>query len=80
MESHANNNVIKYLTLFLTLLGCLSQLYHHTKDYIEKDVLRELNKVSVETFDLPDQTLCFQFAHLVNLAYLRKYKVRLHIL
>ena len=37
IEEHRNNEFIKYLTLTLTLLGCLSQLYHHTKDYVDKD-------------------------------------------
>lgn len=34
---HNDNLAIKYITLALTLLGCISQLYHHTKDYVEKD-------------------------------------------
>lgn len=37
IDRHSENQGIKYITLILTLLGCLSQLYHHTVEYIEKD-------------------------------------------
>lgn len=37
IDQHSENKGIKYVTLILTLLGCLSQLYHHTVEYVEKD-------------------------------------------
>lgn len=37
-------------------------------------MIRELNKIPVQTFDLPDQTLCFQFVYLIDLESLKKVK------
>jgi len=58
--------IVRYLSYLLISLGCLTQVYIQTSDYLAKDVLFEITTRFPSLINVPDITTCADINHFIN--------------